>query len=85
MKYIAEKMYLNHIYMGQLFKKETGYSLNDYINKVRINKAIKLLKESEAMIYEIAEQTGFSDSQYFSTVFKKNMGVSPKEYRDMQR
>lgn len=76
-------MYLNHIYLGQLFKKETGLSLNDYINKVRINKAKKLLKETGAMVYEIADQVGFSDSQYFSTVFKKIVGVSPKEYRDM--
>lgn len=83
MKYIADKMYLNHIYLGQLFKKETGLSLNDYINKVRINKAKKLLKETGAMVYEIADQVGFSDSQYFSTVFKKIVGVSPKEYRDM--
>ena len=83
MKYIADKMYLNHIYLGQIFKKETGISLNDYINKVRINKAKKLLKESQAMVYEIAEQVGFSDPQYFSTVFKKNTGVSPKEYRDI--
>lgn len=83
MKYVADKMYLNHIYLGQIFKKETGISLNDYINKVRINKAKKLLKESNAMVYEIAEQVGFSDPQYFSTVFKKNTGISPKEYRDI--
>lgn len=83
MKYIADKMYLNHIYLGQIFKKETGISLNDYINKVRINKAKKLLKESNAMVYEIADQVGFSDPQYFSTVFKKIVGVSPKDYRDI--
>lgn len=83
MKYIADKLYLNHIYLGQIFKKETGISLNDYINKVRISKAKKLLKSANSMVYEVAEQVGFSDSQYFSTVFKKIVGVSPKEYKDM--
>lgn len=83
MKYIADQLYLNHIYLGQIFKKETGISLNDYINKVRISKAKKLLKAANSMVYEVAEQVGFSDSQYFSTVFKKIVGVSPKEYKDM--
>lgn len=83
MKYIADKLYLNHIYLGQIFKKETGISLNDYINKVRISKAKKLLKTANSMVYEVAEQVGFSDSQYFSTVFKKIVGVSPKEYKEM--
>ncbi len=83
MKYIAEKMDLNHIYMGQIFKKETGVSLNDYINKVRVNKAKKLLVESNDMVYEIADKVGYSDPQYFSTVFKRITGVSPKEYRDI--
>lgn len=83
MKYIAEKVYINHVYLGQLFKKETGMSLNDYINKVRINKAKKLLRNSNSMIYQIAEQVGFSDSQYFSLVFKKLVGLSPKQYKEM--
>ncbi len=83
MKYIADRLFLNHVYLGQLYKKERGISLSDYINEVRIARAKKLLRSTDDMIYVIAEQVGFVDSQYFSTVFKKVTGVSPREYREM--
>jgi two-component system response regulator YesN len=82
-KFIAEKLFLNPTYLGQLFKTETCMTINEYLNRVRINKAKALLKGTDLMIYEIAEKVGFSDSQYFSTVFKKIIGVTPKEYKEI--
>ena len=82
-KYLSEIMYLNQNYLGQLFKNEAGISINDYLNRVRITKAKSLIKNTELMIYEVAEQVGFNDPQYFSTVFKKVVGVSPKEYKEI--
>ena len=54
----------------------------EYLNKIRIRAAKKLLKESQLKIYEIAEQVGFSDYHYFGIVFKKVIGLAPLEYRD---
>lgn len=47
----------------------------------RIEKAIKLLHKTELQVYEIAEQTGYASQHYFSTAFKKFVGVSPNQYR----
>ena len=69
-------------YLGHIFKNEMEMTLNEYINKVRVEGAKKLLKGTKMMIYEIAYKCGFSDQHYFSQVFKKIEGLSPKEYRD---
>lgn len=82
-KFIADQLYLNPNYLGQLFKNETSMTISDYLNKVRITKAKTLLKSTSLAVYEVAEQVGFNDPQYFSTVFKKTVGVSPKEYKDI--
>ena len=54
-----------------------------YVNKLRIEKAKKLLKESSIPVSEIAKQVGIEDSYYFSRLFKKYAGVSPKSYREI--
>jgi two-component system response regulator YesN len=82
-KFIADQLYLNQNYLGQLFKNETDISIIDYLNKVRVTKSKALLKNTDLMVYQIAEQVGFNDSQYFSTVFKKIVGVTPKEYKEI--
>ncbi len=58
-----------------------GVTFIDYLTSVRIRKAIELLHSGELKIYEIAELTGYANQHYFSNVFKKNLGVSPAEYR----
>lgn len=82
-KFIADQLYLNQNYLGQIFKNETNMSIIDYLNKVRVTKSKALLKNTDLMIYEIAENVGFNDSHYFSTVFKKFVGVTPKEYKEI--
>ena len=57
-----------------------GVNFNEYLNQVRIRKAKELLREPDAVIYEVAEKTGFSDYKYFTKVFKKLCGCSPSEY-----
>ena len=81
---IAEQLSLSKNYFGQLFKSQTGMTVSEYLNLVRIEKAKALLKETTLKVYEIADEVGFTDSFYFSSVFKKLVGVSPKEYREMQ-
>ena len=82
-KDIADEMGLNPNYLGHVFKGSTQMSINDYVNQVRVNKAKSLLKNSDLLIYQIADRVGFNDPQYFSTVFKKLVGISPKEYKEL--
>ncbi|MFA6857410.1 MAG: response regulator [Treponema sp.] len=63
------------------FKDEVGAGVNDYLNEYRIGKACELFKSGEYMIYEVADRTGFTSSQYFSKVFRKYTGVTPNQYR----
>ena len=63
-----------------MFKKKTGTPIFAYLNTLRINKAIELLALGQTTkIYEIARAVGYSDEYYFSTVFKKQTGMSPKK------
>ena len=70
-------------YLGQIFKKQTSLTINEYVRNVRIMNAKRLLKSSDLKIFEIASDVGFSDQQYFCSVFKKNVGVTPSEYREL--
>jgi two-component system, response regulator YesN len=79
---VAENVYVSSCYLSHLFKEVTGNAVIEYLNKIRIRAAKKLLKESQLKIYEIAEQIGFNDYHYFGIVFKKATGLAPLEYRD---
>jgi len=79
---VAEQLGLSRNYFGQLFKKETGYTFTEYLNRVRISKAKKLLKTTTLKVYEISELVGIEDSFYFSSLFKKYVGCSPTDYRE---
>ena len=80
-KTVANMLNLTPNYLGYLIKSELNMSFNDYLNKIKIKKAKELLKAGNLMVYEVAEKVGFSDSKYFSLVFKKNAGISPNEYK----
>ena len=71
---------------GQLYRKTKsvmGYSVNDYINKVRLKKAKHLLLQETESIADISHQVGFSTSAYFSTVFKNAFGITPSDFREI--
>ncbi|NLO38519.1 MAG: response regulator [Ruminiclostridium sp.] len=78
---IAEKIGLTPAYVSKLFKQELGISYIDYITDLRINKAKELLGNDHYKVYEIAEMTGYTNTNYFISLFKKHVGVSPSEYR----
>ena len=67
-------------YISQLFAKHAGYSFIEYINAEKIALAKELLLVNNAKVYEISEQLGFESSFYFSKVFKKHTGLSPRDY-----
>ena len=78
---LAEMVYLNPNYLGEIFKKQTQENLVNYLTRVRIEKAKEYFQETGAKTYEIGQWVGYEDSAYFSRVFKKVTGVSPSQYR----
>jgi two-component system response regulator YesN len=80
-KDVAREIFISPSYFLNLFKKITGQTFTDYLTDVRIASAKNLLKTSEMNITEIAYEIGFNNSNYFSNIFKKSVGISAKEYR----
>jgi AraC-like DNA-binding protein len=78
---IARSCSLSVSYFSLLFKKYTGYSYVQYIHKIRLEKAKMLLRTGSAPIGEIAGEIGYSDPLYFSKLFTREVGLSPREYR----
>lgn len=79
---LAQKLNFSSGYLSRLFQEEVGKSFTDYLNMIRVNKAKELLKTTDLKVYQIADEVGFTDSYYFSSWFKKIVGVSPTTYRD---
>ena len=82
---IAQHLGISEGHLSHLFKKETDYTLLNYLTRYRIHKAMGLLKDCRVKVYEVAEQVGYRDITYFSATFKKLVGVSPSEYQDTSR
>ena len=81
---LAKHVYLSRAYLSTVFKEETGISISSYINKVRVEHAERMLRETGMSLVEIAAHCRFEDQSYFSKVFRKYTGMSPKKYRDSQ-
>lgn len=73
----------NSAYLGKVFTKNMGENFNSYVDKVRINYAKELVLEDKLKIYEIAENVGYKNLDYFHRKFKRYVGYSPAEYRKM--
>lgn len=82
LKSMAAQFYMNPVYLGQLFKKTYGVYFNDHVQQLRINEAKKLLRQTDKRVYEIAEQVGFNNADYFVTQFEKLEQMTPTEYRN---
>lgn len=79
---LSEKYAVESSYFSKLFKQETGENLMLYIAGKRIEKAKDLMRREDINIAEVAFMVGYDDYTYFSKVFKKHTGVSPREYRN---
>ena len=78
---VAASIGISEGYLGHLFKKETDYTILEYITQYRVHMAIQLLRDRRVKIYEVAESVGYKDITYFSTTFKRLVGVSPSEFQ----
>lgn len=81
LKEIAGHVAMNETYLSNLFKKETGVGVVDYLNRIRIQEAKKLLLSTNDKNYEIGEKVGIPNASYFSTIFKKETGMTIQEFR----
>lgn len=79
---LAEELHANRSYLSRLYKSKSGVNLFDDILKMRIERAKELIRKTDVKVYEVSEAVGFDDTGYFSRVFKKYTGVSPKEYKN---
>ncbi|MFP4015449.1 MAG: response regulator [Halanaerobiales bacterium] len=79
---MAKRFSISTGYLSKIFLEQVGENFLDYLNMIRVNKAKELLKTTDKKIYEVADEVGFNDSYYFSSWFKKIVGVTPTTYRD---
>ena len=79
---VADSVYLSPNYLGALFRTELGISFTDQLIRIRVQKAKEMLQQPELKLYEVAERIGYQNIGYFTSLFKRMTGFSPKEYRD---
>ena len=82
LKSAADTLFISESYLSRVFKAKAGKTFGDYLTYYRIKKACSFLKESDVKIHEIAKMIGYKDQRYFSVIFKKLVGLKPKEFRD---
>ena len=79
---MAEKYFVNRSHLSRVFKQVTGKTFNEYVTDCKIERACELIREGHS-ISQVSYLVGFDDTRYFSQVFKKNVGISPVEYKKM--
>lgn len=82
---LAEHFHVNASHLARKFKKETGYTISDYVNGQKVEAAKLMFQGGEMGVKEVAARLGFNSSSYFSTTFKKIAGVSPLYYLQQER
>ena len=82
---IADELHVNRSYLSRFYKNKTGVNLFDEILKLRIESAKEYLLKTNMKTYEVSEAVGFEDAGYFSKMFKKITGVSPKDFRKQEK
>ncbi|MCM3746907.1 response regulator [Paenibacillus pasadenensis] len=81
---ICRYVMMSTSYFSQMFKQETGETFVEYLTRYRMTKAKELLEDTSLKFYEIAARVGYSDPNYFSLCFKKHVGQTMREYRELQ-
>ncbi|MBQ3515480.1 MAG: helix-turn-helix domain-containing protein [Lachnospiraceae bacterium] len=79
---VSKHLQISPYYFSKLFKKKTGKNFIEYLTQIRMEQAKKLLSDTSMSMKEICMEVGYSDANYFSRAFKKNVGLSPTEYKE---
>ena len=82
---VSRTVNISPYYFSKIFKDETGEGFVEYLTRIRMDKAKELLTTSEYSMKEICAMVGYADPNYFSRSFKKNVGVTPTEYKDRKQ
>ena len=85
LKSISGSLNMNTVYLGHLFKIETGEMFSCYLNRIRIDEAKKLLLATNLNTMDIGIKVGYSNNNHFFATFKKNVGLNPAEYRRINK
>lgn len=80
---LAERLNYSVSHISAVFKRETNYSLVEYVMQLRMKKAVALLKSTNVPLKEIAASVGYTDVHYFNRLFKRHLGISPGKYRKL--
>ncbi len=78
---VARRLHISSEYLSRVFQQDMQISFSEYLLKVRMDEACRLLRESSFCVAEIAKRTGFPDAAYFHRIFHKHVGMTPKQYR----
>ncbi|MEK5239823.1 response regulator [Paenibacillus sp. FSL L8-0470] len=84
LQHIAERFFISRENVSRKFKQISGENLSDYLTALRIDKAKTLLQNTNLRLSQISELVGYEDEKYFSRVFKKSTGQTPREYRKQE-
>ena len=82
---VSREVNISPYYFSKLFKDETGQNFIEYVTSIRMERAKELLEHSDKSMKEICVEIGYGDANYFSRTFKKNVGVTPTEYKEGKR
>lgn len=78
---VCETLHVSQSHLSRAFIKETGVQPIIYLTRLRLEEAVHLLNTTDMSVHEISARCGFDNSNYFSKVFRKHMGVSPRDFR----
>ena len=78
---VSRQVNISPYYFSKIFKEETAEGFVEYLTRIRIEKAKELLTTTECSMKEICSMVGYADPNYFSRTFKKNVGVTPTDYK----
>ncbi|OUS78152.1 hypothetical protein B1748_05175 [Paenibacillus sp. MY03] len=81
----AGEVNLNSWFLSKVFKEVTGWNFIDYLTHIRLMKAKELLIDTDTKIKDVAEYVGYNQHSYFNRIFKKEEGITPSEFREMNR
>lgn len=77
---VAKNIYVSNYYLSHLFRDELNMTFSDYVNKIRMDESLVLMKTTNMTIQKIAEEVGINDANYFTKIFKRYYGVTPTNY-----
>ena len=85
MAMVANQVSVNYTWFSEKFKEHTGINFNEYLKRLRLEEAERLLEQGCYKVYEVAERSGFGDVKYFMKTFRECNGMSPTEWKRKHR